>query len=207
MAVLLVAPATLAAQTPVVDALADSDARALVRTVLTAAPSKGVPVEPLLAKLQEGIAKGASPMRIGQAVQALSGRLEQASRALAPVRSVDELTAGANALQTGVPTTALTALRRVWPDRTLTVPLGVVAELAANGVAPRAASDRVRALMAGGASSPQLVAFGATVRSDVASGVAAGTALELRTRGVFSLLASPLGTTAIPSIPGRPIRP
>ena len=101
------------------------------------------------------------------------------------------------------------AARFLAPSTPLTVPLGVLTEMIADGVPARPAAAKVRELVGRGATSKLLVAMGEEVRADAASGIAPGTALELRSRRVISLLVSPVtpafGNTALPASP--PIRP
>ena len=162
--------------------------------------------DPLIAKVREGVAKGSDRERIRDAVRVLTARLEASAAALAPVYSPGELSAGAGALQSGVPAATLRELRRVWPDRPVTVPLGVLTEMVADGVPLKLAGMRMRELMRRGATGAQLVALGTSIRDDVAAGYAPGTALELRSKGVFSLLANPLKST-IGGPATAPLRP
>ena len=204
------APASHAAT---IDAMGDVPARVAVREILDGAPARGIPVEPLLTKVREGIAKRSNPDRIRDAVQTLSRRLEQAHGALDPVYSVAELSAGASAIQIGVPVRTLQELRFLSPATPLTVPLGVLTEMIADGVPARPAAEKVKQLVGRGATSKHLIAMGAEVRADVASGMAPGTALELRSKRVISLLVNPsqpafgqsVGPASPPSPP--PIRP
>lgn len=179
----------------------------VLRTLISSANARGVPADPLLAKVREGIAKGSDGARIREAVRVLGARLESSAAALAPVYSGSELIAGAGALQSGVSVTTLRGLRRVWPDRPVTVPLGVLTEMVADGVPLKLAGTKLRELMQRGATGVQLVALGTSIRDDVAAGYAPGTALELRSKGVFSLLANPLKSTVGPATtPTRPRR-
>lgn len=176
-----------------------------IRVIILAASSHGVPPDPLLTKVREGIAKRSPPTRIRDAVGALAARLAAAREALAPVLSIDEANAGAGAMQMGVAAPSLREMRRIWPATSLAVPLGVVTELVVDGVTPSQAAMRVRELMAHGARASELVALGATVREDVASGIAAKTAFEARSKRVLSLLAN--STVNSLTQPIRPERP
>lgn len=204
-----VAPVTSVSRAALANAVATHVASdAALRTLIEDAPGRGVPVEPLLTKVREGIAKGSDAVRIREAVRVLSARLETAKAALEPGYSVGELAAGAGALQSGVAPSTLRDLRKLWPDRPVTVPLGVLTEMVADGVPSRSASGRLRELMVHGATGSQLVALGSSIRADVAAGYAPGTALELRSKGVLSLLANPLKSTIGPATtPTRPTRP
>jgi hypothetical protein len=170
------------------DALGDERARTALRGILEDAAAKGIPTAPLVTKVREGIAKHAEPDRIRSATALLAKRLESAAAALAPSRSTEELAAGADALQAGIGTGTLRDMRRVWPTKPLTVPLGVLAELVASGVPHANATRRVRELLVQGASTTQLAGLGTTVRADIAAGLAPDASMELRSKGVLSLL-------------------
>jgi hypothetical protein len=188
-----------------VDAMADVPARIAVREILESAPARGIPVEPLLTKVREGVAKSSTPERIHEAVRLLSDRLEAARASLAPVYSVAELTAGAGALQVGVSPASLKELRALAPAEPLTVPLGVLTEMIADGVPVRMGATQIAMLVKRRASSALLIELGARVRADVASGIAPKTALDQGSQRVLSLLAAPLTNTLQPASP--PIRP
>ncbi len=189
----LASPLTLDAQSRAVsselDNVADPRSRAIWLAAMQEAEDRGVPVEPLREKIREGLAKQSSPDRITAAVQQLSARLAQAQEALAPSRSPREISAGADALQSGASVASLKQLRRAWPVQSLVVPLGVVTELVAFGVPASRASIRVRELMERGATNAQLVELGVNVQRDIASGRSPGTAFDTRARGTMSLLA------------------
>ncbi len=191
----------------VIDGIADDRARTLLLATVRDADSTGVPLEPLYSKIREGVAKQSSPDRIAVAVQQLSARLSVARDALAQALASDEIAAGAGALQVGVPTSALRQLRREWPRRSLTVPLGVLTELVAYGVSETQATARVRVLMASGVTNAQLVELGTQVQTDIISGGTARTVFEQRAHQTMSVLAtqrqSGRTTTATPP----PIRP
>lgn len=199
-------PVTLVVRSDVSGAVRELVASdALLRTLIDGAATRGVPAEPLLAKVREGVAKGSDAARIREAVRLLAQRMERAGKALAPAYSIGELTAGAGALQSGVTPGTLRDLRTAWPDRPLTVPLGVLTEMVADGVPRSAAAARLRELMTRGASGAQLIALGTSIRADVAAGYAPGAALDLRAKGVLSLLANPFKSSIAPASP--PIRP
>lgn len=200
------AASTLNAQSDGTELLNDARARDAIQRTIRSTQAKSVSVEPLLLKVREGISKKSEPAQIQSAVQVLAKRLEISSAALAPTYSVEELSAGASALQIGVPAPTLRELRKLWPNKPLTVPLGILYELVAHAVPVTKATQRVRELMEHGANSSQLVALAANVEADVAAGLSADAALELRAKGVMSLLPTPIGTAGI--IPSKPrIRP
>ena len=190
MLLLVAAPMTLAAQDSAApyEAIDDAGARTAIRSLIADAAARGLPTSPLVNKVREGIAKRATPDRIRNATSLLAERLAKASEALAPARSADELAAGADALQAGVPASTLRDMRRLWPGKPLTVPLGVLSEMVASGVSQQIATRRVRDLLLKGASSAQFASMGTDVRNDIASGLAPDAAMELRSKGVISLL-------------------
>ena len=185
----------LAAQERLVDAITDATARDAIRATIAQADAAGVPSLPLLTKVREGLAKQAPAPRIAQAVNALATRLASANAALATATSVDEVAAGAGALQAGVAPALLRELRTRWPTTPLTVALGVMTQLVASGVPVPRAVSQVRVLLERGATPAQLVAFTAAVQSDVAAGIAPDVALMLRVQG--GLGAVPAGSTTV----------
>lgn len=190
------------------DAIGDHEARAALRTIIADAAVRGLPTAPLVTKVREGLAKKATPDRIRTATSALADRLALAASALAPTRSSDELAAAADALQAGIPVSTLRDMRKLWPGKPLTVPLGVLAEMVQSGVSRTVATRRVRELLVKGASAGQFASLGTVVRNDIASGLAPDASMELRSKGVMSLLnsqADVLSTELAPASP--PIRP
>jgi hypothetical protein len=155
-------------------------------------------------KVREGLAKKASPDRIRVATAQLLDRLAAAAGAIAPSRSSDELTAAADALQAGIPVSTLRDMRTLWPARPLTVPLGVLSEMVANGVSRAVATRRVRELLVKGANTTQFAALGTSVRSDIAAGLAPDAAMELRSKGVLSLIESQAAFGLTNEAPRRP---
>ena len=169
-------------------AIRDDATRSMVRDYLEAARARGIPTEPLISRALEGVAFKASSKRIVEAMEALEKRMSRSRDLLAPAATVDELSAAADALANGVPASAIRDLRKAAPRRQITVELGVLTELVAKGVAPKQAAAMVRDLVARGVTGTQLTALNAAVQQDVALGVSPVAALELRGRGVMSLL-------------------
>ena len=184
----LVAASAAGAQAARLDASADLGLRRAVEREIVAARTIGLPEGLLIAKANEGIAKRATPKRITDAVAALGKRLQVARDQLAPNPSEDEIAAGADALYVGVPTPILKKMRAAWPGRSLALPLGVLTELVAKGLPAARAAQVVTDLMARGASNVQLYTLAQSVQGDVAAGWAPEAALDLRARGVMSLL-------------------
>lgn len=176
------------AQVARLDATADAGVRRAVEREVMAARAIGLPEGLLIAKANEGIAKRATPKRITDAVAALGKRLQVARNQLAPNPSEDEIAAGADALYVGVPAPILKKMRAAWPNRSLALPLGVLTELVAKGLPADRAARTVTDLMARGANNVQLYSLAQSVQGDVAAGWAPEAALDLRARGVMSLL-------------------
>lgn len=176
-------------------AIRDDATRARVRAFVDAARARGTPTDPLVSRALEGVAFRADARRIEQAMAVLEKRLLRSRELLGPA-SVDELSAAADALASGVPESSIRELRRIAPHRTITVEIGVLTELVAKGVAPKRAAAMVRDLMAAGATGAQLTELNAAIQQDVALGVSPVAALELRGRGVMSLLPPSAAVTA-----------
>jgi len=190
LATVLAVPAF--AQGTVVLPITDARARVAVEREIAQAAARGLPVRPLIAKAMEGIAKQASGALIQAAVASKAKRLGQAQSLLAPSPSEVELIAGADALEVGVPAPMLKQVRAAWPDgRSVAMPLDVLTELVARGVPPRSALEQITNLMSRGATPTQIASLGAAVQADVAAGLTPDAALEVRARGVMSLLPSP----------------
>jgi hypothetical protein len=135
---LSVHPAALGAQDPRLDRL-DSSTRTQVKTVLTTAQKRGLPVEPLVQKALEGSSKRASGPRIVAAVEALLGDLSRAQQGLGRSASADELVAGAAALHAGATLEMVDQIRRTERGGGVAVPLAVFADLVAGGMTVDAA--------------------------------------------------------------------
>jgi hypothetical protein len=180
----------------------DDVTRNVVRGLIGGAFSRGVPTDPLMAKALEGVAKKASTAAIRDAMKGLEERLGKAQRALGKDGStVDELWAGADALYIGVPEKTLRQMRAAAPRRSIALELGVLTELVAKNVPIKKASEVVLQLMARNATGVQLTALSTDVQGDVAAGLKPEVALDLRGRGILSLLPPP---PSVQSLQGRP---
>jgi hypothetical protein len=200
------APALLQAQGgEAVLPIADAKARQAVEREIASAAAKGLPVQPLVAKANEGVTKQATGERIRVAVASLAKRLEQARSLLAPSPSMAELTSGADALAVGVPAPMLRQVREAWPaSQSVVMPLDVLTELVARGVPAKHALEQITQLMQRGATPAQIATLGSSVTADVAAGLAPDAALEVRARGVMSLLPSPAAAAALAPSGRRP---
>jgi len=164
----------------------DSATQAAVRREMTRAQARGLPVEPLEAKVREGQIKRAAPVRIQSAVVALATRLDSARAALGPASNTAELVAGADALAAGADARALRTLRTSGGPRDLAAPLGALAQLVASGVAPSRATQMIVELLKRGVAPREVLAFGVAVESDVGAGVPAEESAVFRLRAIES---------------------
>ena len=177
-----------------ITAISDDATRSVVIEQLSLAKESGLPagaMEPLMAKAMEGVAKKASSKSIRSAMDALQKRLRKANELLAPNPTVEELSAGADALYVGVPEKTLKQMRQAAPRRSIAVELGVLTELVARNVPAAKASKMVLDLMAHGATAAQLTALNSAVQSDVAAGLTPEAALDRHGSGIMSLLPPP----------------
>ena len=196
--------AAFAQQVPVLD-IADARARVAIEREIAQAASRGLPVRPLIAKAQEGVTKRATGERIRVAVASQARRLEQARDLLAPSPSEAELISGADALALGVPAPMLKQIRAAYPlTQSVAMPLDVMTELVARGVPAKHALEQITNLMTRGATPAQIASLGASVQADVAAGLTPDAALEVRARGVMSLLPSPAAAAALAPRGSRP---
>ncbi len=194
-----------AAQGMAVPAIADARTRQAVEREIARAAQRGLPVRALVAKAQEGVTKQAAGERIRAAVSSLARRLEQARDLLAPSPSDADIIAGADALAVGVPAPMLRQLRAAYPaGQSVAMPLDVLTELVARGVPASHALGQITQLMRRGATPTQIAGLGASVQSDVAAGLTPDAALEVRARGVMSLLPSPAAAAALAPRGSRP---
>jgi hypothetical protein len=114
-----------------------------VQRLVDSARTMGLPPEPLVQKALEGSTLGAGGDRIRTAVSTLFGQLDRARAALGLSASDAEVTAGAGAIRAGVPADTLQRLRALRSDRSLVVPLAVLADLVAEGTPPDRAYSSV----------------------------------------------------------------
>jgi hypothetical protein len=173
------------------EGIPDPRVRRAVADVLADADRRGLPLEPLVAKALEGVEKEAPPARIEAAVRGMAARLATSRDALKPAVTEREVTAGADALAMGVPAEVLRGFRQLSRRRSTAVALGVLSQLVSRGVPVTQATEAVGRLMQRRASDAHLLALGQEVQRDLAHGVLAVTALELRTRALVAVLPAP----------------
>jgi len=164
----------------------DSATQAAVVRELGRARTRGLPVQPLLAKVREGQIKRAAPERIRNAVAALASRLDSARSALGTTSSAAELVAGADAIAAGVDQAGLRLVRTASGARDVSAPLGALAQLVASGVPLRRATQMIVDLVKRDAGPREILAFGIAVESDVGAGVPAEESALFRLRAIES---------------------
>lgn len=194
---------TIGAQQPVFAANATTTLDSATQSMLTRevgqARARGLPVEPLIAKVREGLLKRARPERIQSAVTMLAARLDSARAALGTGSSSAELVAGADALAAGADAGSLRAVRGASGARDVAAPLGALAQLVATGVAPRRATQMIVELLRRDVPPSQVIAFGVAVETDVGAGVPASESATFRMREIESQIGGGKVMTAAPS--------
>lgn len=183
----------------------DPEANAQLAKIVSATQQKGLPTDPILAKVRYGVELHAAPTRIVAAARAVASRLEVARDALAPRATDLDIAAGEGALGSGMTSDehpsvqsvadALRAVRAASPNQPVVVPLGVLSQLLASSVPVKRAATIVTDLIRRGATTSQLATLGNDVNSDVLYGMQATYALDLRMRTLNAVLA-PLGAAA-----------
>ena len=183
---------------------ADTTMDPIVEREIARASGRGLPTEPLRAKVREGRLKRAPDARIRLAVLALVSRLDTARAALGPTASTAELIAGADALSAGADVAAVRAVVAASMARGASVPLGALAQLVASGVPSPRAVSMILDLIRRRATATQVIAFGNAVERDAAGGLPASEAAQFRWRefGGSSASGTATGNDAAPASPG-----
>lgn len=146
---------------------------AQIETQLQQAMERGLPVEPLLDKAVEGIAKGVPGNRIAGAVTQLTGQLGQARALLgngAPPAAVD-VAAVADALRRGVPEHAVRRIHeRATPGEAVAMAVHTVGDLMDQGVPVEQALGVLEAWRARGGKAAELRELPAAVERLIRKG-------------------------------------
>ena len=161
-------------------------ARVRLEAELAAARAQGLPTEPLVDRALEGVAKGARPELIEQAVTRLRAELSTARDAFGAGASPAEVFAGASALRAGATRADLARLRALRPNQRLTIPAGVLADLIAAGVPADTGIAAVLAL-ASNADDADYIAFRRNVERDIALGASPASSIGARLRSIGSV--------------------
>lgn len=187
---------TAGAQDPRIGTRLDAPTRAAIFALVDSARAEGIPVEPLMEKVYEGIARGAEGPRIVAAVRSLTLEMASAHKALGTVASADEIKAAASAVHAGVPAVELGKMKKQGGlRRSLTLPFTVLADIVSRGVPVQAAANAIRSLVGAGARDADINTFQRNVKVDIEQGAPPAAAAETRAKGA--------GTTAKPES-GKP---
>lgn len=196
LAVLLGIASRASAQDTTALIAGDREASAELASIIEAAKSNGLPIDPILSKVRQAVfVAHASSARTLVAARATVARLEEARKALAPHPTERDIIAGQDALSASVSSKALRDIRKVSPNRPVAVPLGVLAQLVSNHIPEDRASRIVTDLIKHGASEDQILALGKDVNADVAVGARPNIALDLRMSRLNAVLGIPTSTT------------
>lgn len=187
LALACAALAPAGAQDPRIGTRLDAPSRASITALVDSARAQGLPVEPLMEKVYEGMGKGADGPRIVAAVRSLALEMASAHRALGTVASADEIKAAASAMHAGVPAVELGKMKKQSGlRRSLTLPFTVLADIVSRGVPVEAGVNAIRSLVGAGAKDADLSKFQRNVSVDIEQGAPPAAAAETRAKGAVS---------------------
>jgi hypothetical protein len=183
MMVALVASVTSAgAQDPRVSPKLDEPSKAAIRALIDSARAQGLPTDPLINKVTEGLGKGADGKLIVAAVRKLAFEMAVMHRELGAVASTDELTAAAAAMHAGVPPVELGKMKKQSKLRSLALPFVVISDIVSRGVPVGAAVNAVKSLVGAGAKDKDINEFQRNVKEDIQKGAPPEAAAETRAK-------------------------
>jgi hypothetical protein len=188
--------AAAVAQDTTVAIAGDRAATAELSKIIDGARANGLPVRPIIAKVNYGILMKAATPRIIAAARGTAARLEEARNALAPHPTDSDVAAGESALSSKVSTKSLQDIRKASGNRPVAVPLGVLTQLVANEVDESKATKIVVDLIHRSVTTDQLIALGNGVKSDVEAGTKPNLSAELRLNGLTAVLGVPSAASA-----------
>ncbi len=172
------------AQDPRIGTRLDGPSRVAINALVDSARAQGLPVEPLVEKLYEGLGKGADGPRIVAAMRSLAQEMATAHRALGTVASADEIKAAASAMHAGVPAVELGKMKKQSGlRRSLIMPFTVLADIISRGVPVEAGVNAIRSLVGAGAKDADLSKFQRNVSVDIEKGAPPAAAAETRAKG------------------------
>jgi hypothetical protein len=186
LAVLLVGSAfrSTEAQDPRLSNRLDAPTRKALSAIVDSARAQGIPVEPLMEKVYQGLAMGADGTRIVVAVRSLTFEMGNAHRVLGAVATTDELKAAASAVHAGVPAVELGKMKKQSGlRRSLTLPFTVLADIVSRGVPVAAATNAIKSLVGAGAKDKDISDFQRNVSVDIEKGAPPAAAAETRAKG------------------------
>ena len=173
------------AQDPRIGTRLDAPSITALRALVDSARAQGLPIEPLVEKMNEGVAKGADGPLIVMAVRKLTLEMASAHRALGTVATADEIKAAASAMHAGVPAVELGKIKKQSGlRRSLTLPFTVLGDIVSRGVPVEAAVNAVRSLVGAGAKDADLTKFQRNVSGDIEQGAPPAAAAETRAKAV-----------------------
>jgi len=173
------------AQDPRIGNRLDAPTRKALSALVDSARAQGIPVEPLMEKVYQGLAMGADGPRIVLAVRSLTVEMASAHRALGAVATSDELKAAASAMHAGVPAVELGKMKKQSGlRRSLTLPFTVLADIVTRGVPVQTAANAIRSLVGAGARDTDISQFQRNVQVDIEKGAQPAAAAETRAKGV-----------------------
>ena len=188
LAALTLAAAAIApahAQDPRIGNRLDAPSRVALVALLDSARAQGIPVEPLMQKVNQGVAMGADGPRIVAAVRTLTREMATAHRALGTVATADEIQAAASAVHAGVPAVELGKIKKQSGlRRSLTLPFTVLADIVSRGVPVEAGVNAIRSLVGAGAKDTDINNFQRNVSGDIEKGAPPAAAAETRAKAV-----------------------
>jgi hypothetical protein len=175
------------AQDPRIGNRLDAPTRKALTALVDSAKAQGIPVEPLMEKVYQGLAMGADGPRIVMAVRSLTAEMANAQRVLGSVATADELKAAASAVHAGVPPVELGKMKKQSGlRRSLTLPFTVLADIVSRGVPVQTAANAIRSLVGMGARDRDITEFQRNVQVDIEKGAQPKAAAETRVKGVTS---------------------
>jgi hypothetical protein len=189
LAVLLVGAAfrSTEAQDPRLSNRLDAPTRKALSAIVDSARAQGIPVEPLMEKVYQGLAMGADGTRIVVAVRSLTFEMANAHRVLGAVATTDELKAAASAVHAGVPAVELGKMKKQSGlRRSLTLPFTVLADIVSRGVPVAAATNAIKSLVGAGAKDKDISDFQRNVSVDIEKGAPPAAAAETRAKGAVA---------------------
>jgi hypothetical protein len=175
------------AQDPRIGNRLDAPTRKALSALVDSARAQGVPVEPLMEKVYQGLAMGADGPRIVVAVRKLTVEIANAQRVLGTVATTDELKAAASAVHAGVPAVELGKMKKQSGlRRSLTLPFTVLADIVSRGVPVQTAANAIRSLVGAGARDRDISEFQRNVQVDIEKGAQPQAAAETRVKGAVT---------------------
>jgi hypothetical protein len=184
----LCAPGTSAAQLP---ARLGTTARDTLQRLIDSARAVGLPGEPLVSKVSEGVLKEVDDAVIIRVVRNLVRELAKARGALPATASAGTLSAAASAIHAGVSPESVRQLVEAGKGASegdLGIALVTLADLVASRVPGDMAVTSVRELLVRRAPESELTALRSSVAQDILAGTSPAAAIASRTQAIVRTL-------------------